>query len=187
MKVLKINDVSFSALKELEPCSLQAKPDQNSYLAKALSKEPNARPFGWQKLSGMPWWVGYGATGVDYFNKTRSGLYAQIGPDTVWTQEQADERFMKDLVDVGNKVYTMLSPNAFEALNCNQYAVLVSFAKSMGLGALRNSNLIRIVNDCKFDLVPDDLNRWTNLKGKRVDDLVKRRTQEIRLFLTPET
>ena len=186
MKVLKINEVSFSALKELEVCSLQAKPDPNSYLARALVKEPNARPFGWQKLSGMPWWVGYGAIGVDYFNKTKSGMYAQIGPDTTWTQEQADERLIKDLVDIGDKIYVMLSPNARDALNNNQFAVLVSFAKSMGLGALRNSNLIRIINDCKFDLVPDDLNRWTMLKGKRVDDLVKRRTQEIRLFLTPE-
>ena len=37
------------------------------------------------KTGGVPFTIGWGAVGPD------------IGPDTVWTQEQADERLLKDV------------------------------------------------------------------------------------------
>lgn len=67
-----------------EGLRLKAYPDPLSPLGKALQLPLSKRPYGWERLSGNPWTLGYGHTGVD------------VSPGDVWTKAQADAALYKD-------------------------------------------------------------------------------------------
>ncbi len=80
-------------LKRDEGCTLSAIPDPLSPLAEACRKiDLNPIHFrlikNWQIIRAEPWTIGYGETGVG------------IGPDTVWTQAQADEALLAQVAEV---------------------------------------------------------------------------------------
>lgn len=177
----KINDNGLTLIKSFEGCRLEAYPDPASPLAIEQRKTLNARRAGWENLSGDPWTIGWGSTGIDTFNLRPDGKPGQIGPGTKWTQQQADERKAKDLEKFCADVNKLLKVQ----VNDNQFAALVSFAYNAGTGNLRSSTLLRLVNQCKFAEASEEFMRWTKAQGKELPGLVRRREAEKRLFLTP--
>jgi lysozyme len=176
-----INNNGLTLIKSFEGCQLKAYPDPASPLAYELRKSANARRLGWEKLSGEPWTVGWGSTGLDTFNLDPQGKPTQIGPSTTWTQAQADQRKSEDLALFCDAVSKLLKVE----VNDNQFAALVSFAYNAGAGNLKNSTLLRLVNQSNFTKAADEFLKWTKAQGKELPGLVRRREAERRLFLTP--
>lgn len=117
---------------------------------------------------GEPFTIGWGSTGPD------------IGPGTVWTQEEADARFLDDLTKFGDGVDRLVRV----PLTDNQFAALVSFAYNVGLGALAGSTLLRKLNAGDYQGAADQLPRWNKGGGRVLPGLVRRRARERELFLS---
>lgn len=174
---MKLNEDGINLIKHYESCRLQAYPDPASPLAQQLQLPPNARKDGWEKLSGAPWTIGWGSTGID--DSVEQPV--PIGPSTTWTQEHADARLQRDLTAFSSKVEALLKVD----LTDNQFSALVSFAYNCGIGNLRSSTLLQLVNRGKFKAAADEFLRWNKAKGKVLKGLTSRREAERRLFLTP--
>ena len=116
------------------------------------------------------WTVGFGATGPDVYQ----GL--------VWTQEQADERFTRDLQRFERDVESLLT---FEPTS-NEFSAMVSFAYNVGVNALAKSTLLRKFNAGDIEGAANEFLRWNKAGGKVLDGLTRRREAERDLFLSPD-
>lgn len=117
--------------------------------------------------AGVPT-IGYGATGPDI----RMGM--------VWTQEQADARLVEDLARFADGVERLVEVD----LSDNQFAAIVSFAFNVGLGAFRDSTLLRKLNAGDYLGAADQLPRWNKGGGRVLPGLTRRRAAERDLFLS---
>jgi lysozyme len=68
-------------------------------------------------------------------------------------------------------------------LDQHQFDALVSFAFNVGNGAFRESTLLRLLNEGRYDAVEAQLARWNKAGGKTLQGLVNRRAAEAKLFL----
>jgi lysozyme len=116
-----------------EGCRLHAYPDPDSPRAQAMETPVAERPAGWDKLSGAPWTIGYGCTGPD------------IGPDTVWTQPQADLELSKRLQQVQRQLDFALP--WWRTLNDARQDVFVGLAYNLGLNGFLTFD--RFIAACK--------------------------------------
>jgi GH24 family phage-related lysozyme (muramidase) len=113
--------------------------------------------------------IGYGHYGSD----VKEGMKI--------TQEKADELFEKDVqrfVDGVNELVKV-------PVNQNQFDALVSFAYNVGLGALKKSTLLDLLNGKEYKGASEQYERWNKSGGKVLKGLVKRREKEQKLFDTP--
>lgn len=113
------------------------------------------------------WTCGWGQTGPD------------IGPDTEWTQEQADERLAAALGTFERGVARMLRV----PVTGNQFSALVCLAYNIGLGNLLQSTLMRRINAGDVAGAADEFPKWSLANGQRLPGLVRRRERERALFL----
>ncbi len=122
---------------------------------------------------GHPWTIGWGATGPD------------IGPGTVWTQEQADARFLEDLGRFGAQVARLLGEAPTTA---HQWAALVSFAYNVGAGdgGLKTSTLLRKHKAGDYEGAAKEFGRWNKNDGRVMAGLTRRRAAESALYATKE-
>lgn len=67
-------------------------------------------------------------------------------------------------------------------LDQHQFDALVCFAYNVGAWSFRNSSLLRLLNQGRYDAVPEQLARWVKADGKTVPGLVNRRKKEINLW-----
>lgn len=121
----------------------------------------------YKPLSSDPWTIGWGHTGAD------------VGSTTVWTQAQADAIFVTDIQHFISGVAAVLT----RAINDNQFGALLSFAYNLGIGALRSSHLLRLLNASEFDVAAGEFLKWDNAGGKPCAGLLRRRQAEQALFL----
>jgi GH24 family phage-related lysozyme (muramidase) len=120
---------------------------------------------------GEPWTIGWGSTGPG------------IGPTTIWTQQQADERLLVDLQQFHRSMLVVL-PMAWE-WSGNRQAALTSFAYNVGIGALQESTLRQrlIRGEDPALVVREELPRWNKGGGGVLPGLVRRRAAEVALFV----
>ncbi|MFN2098604.1 lysozyme [Altererythrobacter sp. MF3-039] len=114
---------------------------------------------------GTPWTIGWGATGPD------------IGPGTVWTQEQCDERLERDLelhaADVSAALGDAPTTQA-------QFDALVSF--HYNTGAIARATLTKLHRRGDHAEAAREFARWIYNDGKVLKGLVKRRKAEAALY-----
>lgn len=67
-------------------------------------------------------------------------------------------------------------------LNQNQLEALTSFTFQVGLGTFSSSTLLKVLNEGKYERVPDELRRWNKAGGRELPGLVQRRKAEIELW-----
>lgn len=113
------------------------------------------------------WTIGYGFT-----KGVKKG-------DTI-TRGQADARLVHELGDFGDQVEKMVKV----PLKQCQFDALVSFAFNVGVGALRDSTLLKLLNAGNYAGAADQFTRWNKAGGKVLPGLVKRRAAEKELFLS---
>lgn len=70
-------------------------------------------------------------------------------------------------------------------LSQNQFDALVCFAYNLGLGNLKKSLLLGLINRQKFESASNEFLKWNRAGGKILDGLTKRRQAEKELFLCP--
>jgi len=176
----KINKDGVDLIKSFEGCKLKAYADPASPLGKELLKTQNARKEGWKSLPGDPWTIGYGATGLDQFSPLVDGKHSPIGPKTVWTQEQAEQALVHHLQSFCDQVSKLLKVE----VNDNQFAALVSFTYNVGAGNLKQSTLLKLVNQRNFVLAAEEFLKYNKSRGQVMAGLTRRREAERRLFLS---
>ena len=115
------------------------------------------------------WTIGWGHTGPEVVE----GL--------VWTQEQADAQFAKDLIWAENAVNRSLDV----AINQNQFDALVSFTFNDGVTAEGHSTLLKDINVCNFVAAAAQFPLWNHFGGVVSAGLTRRRYAEKALFETP--
>ena len=115
------------------------------------------------------WTIGYGHT-----DGVKEG--------DVITQEKADALLASDLDLFSSGVKRLVSAD----IDNNQLGALVSFAFNLGLGNLRHSTLLRMVNAGDFLGAADQFLRWNKAGGKVLAGLTRRREAERQLFLKDE-
>lgn len=67
-------------------------------------------------------------------------------------------------------------------INQNRFDALASFVYNVGVGAFRNSNLLRKLNHSDYLHIDDELMKWTKAGGAPVLGLIRRRLAEAALF-----
>lgn len=117
---------------------------------------------------GKPWTIGYGHTGKDVVK----GL--------AWTQAQADAALADDVARFASKVETLIKVSVTQA----QFDALVSFAYNVGVNALADSTLLRLLNSGAFSVAARQFERWDKQNGKPMLGLARRRFAERLLFET---
>jgi lysozyme len=112
------------------------------------------------------WTIGYGATGPS------------IGEGLVWTQDQADADLANRLTIIGQDIDSVVTVPIAD----NQKAALGSFVYNLGLGALKGSTLLIMLNHGDYAGAGEQFARWNKAGGNVVEGLVTRRADEAALF-----
>jgi GH24 family phage-related lysozyme (muramidase) len=114
--------------------------------------------------------IGYGHTGDVYEGQTI-------------TQAQAEQLLKQDILDFEQGVERLAGSMV---QNDDQFSALVSFAYNVGLGALANSTLLRLLNQGKYSEAADQFLRWNKGDGEELPGLTRRRKAERSLFLSQD-
>ena len=68
-------------------------------------------------------------------------------------------------------------------LTQNQFDALVAFTFNEGDHAFATSTLVKLLNQGDYNSVPDQLRRWVTAHGVKLQGLVNRRENEVKLWL----
>jgi len=96
----------------------------------------------------------------------------RITEDTAEAMLKDDLRQFED--DVLRLVHVPLTQNQFDSL--------VSWTFNLGAGNLQSSTLLKVLNQRKYDEVPEQIKRWNKANGKVLEGLTRRREAEALLF-----
>jgi len=117
---------------------------------------------------GGVWTIGWGHTGPDVVR----GMEI--------TQEEADALLVKDVSKFARGVEKLLSRSATQG----QFDALISLAYNIGLGAFKDSTVLKRFNAGQIPGAAEAFILWVRAKGMIYEGLVKRRAAEIVRFMT---
>ena len=112
--------------------------------------------------------IGWGHTGDD------------VQADTVWTHEQADEAFLKDI----GWVETCVNKAVTAQLLQGEFDALCSLCFNIGCTAFGKSTLVKLLNENNFDAAVKEFSVWNKQNHKELAGLTDRRAKEAHLFET---
>ena len=113
--------------------------------------------------------IGYGHTG------------GVTETDTI-TQDDANKLLQEDVA----KFEEYVDDNVIVELNQGQFDALVAWTFNLGPGNLRESTMLKKLNEADYTSVPNEMKRWNKAGGKTLDGLVRRRQAESLLFESKE-
>ena len=113
--------------------------------------------------------IGYGHTG------------GVLETDVI-TQDDADKLLEEDIA----KFEKYVNDNVIVELNQNQFDALVAWTFNLGVGNLRQSTMLRKLNEGDYQSVPSEMNRWNKAGGNTLDGLIRRRKAEGLFFESKE-
>jgi lysozyme len=122
-------------------------------------------PYVYKDAAGLPT-IGYGH------------LIKEGESFTTITPKEAEELLKRDVKEAENAVKNLVRV----PINQHQFDALVSFTFNVGAGNLRDSTLLKLLNDGKTSEVPEQFNRWVYAGGQKLTGLVLRRKAEAMLF-----
>ena len=118
------------------------------------------------------WTIGYGTT--RYPNGKRVSEGDRCTLDQAKAYMQHDLKIFERAVNSSVKV----------SLKQNQFDALVSLTYNIGVGAFKNSTLLKKLNLGDYKEAANQFDVWINAGGKRLQGLVNRRAIEKKLFLS---
>ena len=101
--------------------------------------------------------------------------------DTI-TQEEADKLLKGDIL----KFEQYVEDNVMVELDQSQFDALVAWTFNLGPGNLRESTMLKKLNNGEYESVPFEMRRWNKAGGKTLDGLIRRRQAESLLFESKE-
>lgn len=131
--------------------------------AKRLS-DGGCRAYPDPATHGAPWTIGWGCTGAD------------ITPDTVWSQDKAQEELEKHLLYFTSKAIRM-SPSLITSGD-RRLAAIISFNYNCGLGNYRISTLKKRVDAQDWEGACEEIVKWNKASGRVLYGLTRRRLAE---------
>jgi lysozyme len=122
-----------------------------------------------------PWTIGYGHT-------------AGVKKGQRITSERAMALLNADLMDAARAIQSKLGELVTHDLTDNQYAALLSFVFNLGAGDPRKPEwtIWKRLRARQYDQIPGEIIKFVNANGKKLQGLVNRRTDEIRLWSKDE-
>jgi len=118
------------------------------------------------------WTIGYGTTRYPNGEKVKP-------TDISIDKEKATEYLKHDVKTFENGVDSYLRDDITQ----NQFDSVVSFAYNLGLNALKNSTLLKVINHNPNDLrIKKEFLKWVNAGGKVSGGLITRRQKEVNLY-----
>jgi lysozyme len=115
------------------------------------------------------WTIGYGHT-------------EDIKEGDIVSPEEANKLLRADVF----KFEEYVTDNVMVNLTQNQFDALVAWTFNLGVGNLRNSTMLKKLNNADYTSVPFEMKRWNKAGGKTLDGLVRRRQAESLLFESKE-
>ena len=132
----------------------------------ALIKKFEGLELNAYKCPAGVWTIGYGHT-----KGVQEGM--------VISEETANDMLVEELEEyegyINNMVHCSLSQHQFDAL--------VSWVYNLGSTNLKNSTLLKVLNDWKHEEAPAQIKRWNKAGGRILEGLVRRREAEALLFM----
>lgn len=116
--------------------------------------------------------IGWGFT-------TWNGKKVQLGQKI--TQAEADAALLNEYDGYEGQIRELVKV----PVTANQLGALVSFAFNVGIGALRSSTLLKMLNSGNYAGAAGQFARWNRAGGKVLKGLVTRRAAEASLFVKP--
>ena len=101
--------------------------------------------------------------------------------DTI-TQEEAEKLLRADVF----KFEEYVEDNVMVELDQSQFDALVAWTFNLGPGNLRESTMLKKLNNGEYESVPFEMRRWNKAGGKTLDGLIRRRQAESLLFESKE-
>jgi len=121
--------------------------------------------------------VGVPTIGIG-FTHYPDGTPVELYDDAI-TKEEALQ-ILDELLD---KYEAAVNEFVTSEITQNQFDALVSFTYNLGIGALKSSTLLKKINANPNDeIIPYEFKRWVYADGKKLKGLVRRRTQEAKLY-----
>jgi len=124
----------------------------------------------YQDSAGV-WTIGYGHTSAAGKPYVQAGLKI--------SEAQAEEILARDLGQYERAVEEAVKV----PLSDNQFAAFVSFTYNVGIGAFRESSLLKKLNRQDYEAVPFELAKWVHAGGKKLEGLGNRRATEAGLWV----
>lgn len=119
------------------------------------------------------WTIGYG--NITYLDGTKVKKGDEI------TREQADLMFKQ----TANKFALEVAKLIDVCLTQNQFNALVSLAYNIGIGAFKDSTLLKKVNvNPNDESIRKEFKRWNRAGGKVLNGLTRRRNEEADLYFS---
>ena len=129
--------------------------------------------------------AGYPTIGVGHLltsQEKRTGTIVINGRAVSYKNGLTDEQ-VKDLLAQDVKKYEkVVSDSVKVPLTQGQFDALVSFSYNVGPNAFKKSNLLRVLNQGKYNQVPNEMRKWVKAGGRTVKGLKNRREAEIALW-----
>lgn len=97
-----------------------------------------------------------------------------------WTEEQAEEALREELLGFCKYVEEYVKV----PLNQNQFDALVSWTYNLGPTNLKQSTMLKVLNEGNYDEVPEQIKRWNKARGQVLNGLVRRREAEAEMFVS---
>jgi lysozyme len=94
------------------------------------------------------------------------------------TQEQAEAWLEEELEEYGGYVNDAVKVQ----LDQNQFDALVAWTYNLGPTNLNSSTMLAVLNEKKYNEVPQQMKRWNKAGGKVLEGLERRRLAESMLF-----
>ena len=111
------------------------------------------------------WTIGYGHT-----KDVQQGM-------TI-SEARANEMLAEEL----NEYESYINGLVTVELNQDQFDAMVSWVYNLGVGNLKASTLLKVLNAGDYDGIPAQMMRWNKAGGKVLEGLTKRRQAEADLF-----
>ena len=110
------------------------------------------------------------------------GLTKGVKMGMVLTKDQCDAMFARELAIYDNAVDDLVKV----PISQNAHDALTSFTYNCGVGALKGSTLLKMLNQGRYEQAAAQFARWNKAGGKVWPGLVRRRAAEAALFLEPD-
>ncbi len=125
-------------------------------------------------------------------------LEAYLCPAGVWTigyghtkdvkegdkinRDEADYLLQEEMIEYESYINDFVEV----PLEQNQFDALCSWVYNLGPTNLKNSTMLRVLNEDKYTDVPQEIKRWNKAGGEVLDGLIKRREAEAKMFAGEE-
>ena len=97
--------------------------------------------------------------------------------DTI-TKDEAEYMLEEEMIEYEGYVNDMVDVE----LNQHQYDSLCAWVYNLGPNNFRSSTLLKVLNEEKYNEIPQQIKRWNKANGEVLNGLIRRREAEALLF-----